>query len=649
MALLFAPPFFRATDIAGAPIPGAFLGFYSTGTSTLAPIWSDVNLSIPLANPLPSDANGWFPAIWLDDTLTYKFVLYSPDANTPTIPGAVLRTGDPYNATNSVGATAAETAAGVVITTLSYPVLNPFRYGADGLGGAADATALAAVQAVLAQTSGLSDWRNGMAVAGFPQSAAEVTAIVADPTIQILNYGADAANALRHYSGTGDLAKAINDTLTCNGMAYLDYPGTYPIDTMVTVGQNQELRLGKNVILQRQSARTAATTPLIFLKGLYPRFAGGTVNSQNDAPGGIVCCGHLDTSTSNYNAEWWRLEDTDIIGKDYLGTQTPLTITAITKANPGVVTVSGTPPVNGTMVSIRSAAGMTQVNFNTYLVAGVSGSTFQLTGNGLTSSGNIDTSGFGTYTGSGQLYLYPTEGKSIGVYAPSSQPVLGSNVCTNFYGKVTNVHVQTATTPFWLTDISNGHQLTNISFNGTYWNGLVLQGSYGNRVTMGFGDSAYQNGVIAIYLRIQGNPGALHASSLGSSRNIIDAANFELGTTGNFGVFVSQSDSKQTNNLVRFRWNSTGTAITDAAGANDIQVDTVPTVFQYGVTTGGAVILGAATPSTGVGASQLGFGTSTQTTVGAAGAGSALPATPTKYLLVNIAGTQWAVPVYAKT
>lgn len=98
MAILFAPPFYKATDIAGDPIPGAFLSFYATGTTTLQSIFSDVALQIPLTNPLQADGNGAFPAIWLDDSLPqYKYVLAAPDTNDPTVPGSVLRTGDPYN------------------------------------------------------------------------------------------------------------------------------------------------------------------------------------------------------------------------------------------------------------------------------------------------------------------------------------------------------------------------------------------------------------------------------------------------------------------------------------------------------------------------------------------------------------------------
>jgi hypothetical protein len=48
-----------------------------------------------------------------------------------------------------------------------------------------------------------------------------------------------------------------------------------------------------------------------------------------------------------------------------------------------------------------------------------------------------------------------------------------------------------------------------------------------------------------------------------------------------------------------------------------------------------------------VGAGIIAYGGTTATTVGAAGGASALPATPTGYIIVNVAGTQMKVPYYA--
>ena len=48
-----------------------------------------------------------------------------------------------------------------------------------------------------------------------------------------------------------------------------------------------------------------------------------------------------------------------------------------------------------------------------------------------------------------------------------------------------------------------------------------------------------------------------------------------------------------------------------------------------------------------VGASRIAFGGTTSATVGAAGAASPLPALPTGYIIVNVAGTNMKVPYYA--
>ena len=59
------------------------------------------------------------------------------------------------------------------------------------------------------------------------------------------------------------------------------------------------------------------------------------------------------------------------------------TITGITKADPGVVTTSGTLPSNGDFV-LLTVQGMFQVHQRVFRVAGATGSTFQLEGEDTT-------------------------------------------------------------------------------------------------------------------------------------------------------------------------------------------------------------------------------------------------------------------------
>ncbi len=75
-----------------------------------------------------------------------------------------------------------------------------------------------------------------------------------------------------------------------------------------------------------------------------------------------------------------------------------VTITGITKANPGVVTATAHGYSDGDEVFINSVVGMTEVNGKAFIVANKAANTFELTD---VDSNNVDTSGFTTYSSGG--------------------------------------------------------------------------------------------------------------------------------------------------------------------------------------------------------------------------------------------------------
>jgi hypothetical protein len=81
--------------------------------------------------------------------------------------------------------------------------------------------------------------------------------------------------------------------------------------------------------------------------------------------------------------------------------ETGLTITAISKANPGVLTYTGTDPSNGDWMHLAGIGGMTQLNGRYVKVANVNtgANTFELTD--IHGGANINTSGYTTYTSGG--------------------------------------------------------------------------------------------------------------------------------------------------------------------------------------------------------------------------------------------------------
>lgn len=79
---------------------------------------------------------------------------------------------------------------------------------------------------------------------------------------------------------------------------------------------------------------------------------------------------------------------------------TPLTITGVSQASPGVVTYTGTDPANGQEVYIDGVVGMTQLNGRYFTVANVNtgANTFELTD---VFGANVDTTGYTAYSSGG--------------------------------------------------------------------------------------------------------------------------------------------------------------------------------------------------------------------------------------------------------
>jgi hypothetical protein len=78
------------------------------------------------------------------------------------------------------------------------------------------------------------------------------------------------------------------------------------------------------------------------------------------------------------------------------------TITAITKANPGVVTANSHGFSNGDKIYIENVGGMTQVNGLVFTIGSVATNTFSL---------GVDTTNYSTYTsgGSARKFVQPAE------------------------------------------------------------------------------------------------------------------------------------------------------------------------------------------------------------------------------------------------
>lgn len=113
-------PFKRYFDSSGDPLSGGLLYSYTAGTTTPQNTYTDINGGTPNANPIVLDANGYAGSVWLDPTLSYKFVLKTSAGVTisteDNIVGLLNTDSVPNSAIQDLAVTTAKLAANAVTT-----------------------------------------------------------------------------------------------------------------------------------------------------------------------------------------------------------------------------------------------------------------------------------------------------------------------------------------------------------------------------------------------------------------------------------------------------------------------------------------------------------------------------------------------------
>jgi hypothetical protein len=86
MAAIYTPSFFQPQNVNGAPLAGAKLYFYQTGTTTLITVYQDDDASpTPHANPVVADASGIFPPIYVANAVFKTVLTTSADVTVQTV------------------------------------------------------------------------------------------------------------------------------------------------------------------------------------------------------------------------------------------------------------------------------------------------------------------------------------------------------------------------------------------------------------------------------------------------------------------------------------------------------------------------------------------------------------------------------------
>lgn len=127
----------------------------------------------------------------------------------------------------------------------------------------------------------------------------------------VLDYGADAA-------GASDSSSAIQAALAAADHVFVP-SGIYRCDAMIELNTNKTLELAGGAILQRYSAHSASTDPVVWVKGSNASLFGAgqsasNIVSQNRAPKGVVRLGHKDMTESHADVTYCTLRDFCIVG-----------------------------------------------------------------------------------------------------------------------------------------------------------------------------------------------------------------------------------------------------------------------------------------------------------------------------------------------
>lgn len=95
MSFIFFYPRIRPLDDDGNPMPGCYLQFYESATTTPTPVYADGDLDTALTNPVVANAAGVFPAIYGDPSVVYRMQLYTAE-------GVLVSDDDPIHPHSSV-------------------------------------------------------------------------------------------------------------------------------------------------------------------------------------------------------------------------------------------------------------------------------------------------------------------------------------------------------------------------------------------------------------------------------------------------------------------------------------------------------------------------------------------------------------------
>lgn len=264
MSVSTSPPMFLQFFVPGTNIPlvGGKLFTYIAGTATKQATWTDYTQGVQNTNPIILDSSG-IATVWLDPTLTYKFVLANAnDTDPPTSP---IKSADGIQAS---------------ITSASLTAL--------------------LTQALIGSIL-------------YPQSAAEVLASVT-PVNLYYNYGIVDRYATNTTPGTTNMSPAITASIAQSlqgGAAVRFLGGAYSVSTAISFGGSSTNVLPIDIggvgygtqVICNLTASSGPLWPLDTYNGwyLHDMLICGNSAHKNDG----IHCGNVSSTLAIY----WRIEN----------------------------------------------------------------------------------------------------------------------------------------------------------------------------------------------------------------------------------------------------------------------------------------------------------------------------------------------------
>jgi hypothetical protein len=287
------------TDSNGDPLSGYQVRSYASDGSTAKAVWADRAKTLPDTGGKTEFNLSTSGTISVYGDGIYVFKLWTSTAD-PDVDNPYLTIG-PTDVTNGKDVTIIESIADLRLfaaTPEDNDTVDLLGYYASGDGG-----------------GGLFYWDISSTETDNGGTIIKVTTVATGRWKMVFS----GPVSVKWFGAKGD-SPTTDDTTSIQAAFDSGYPVVIP-DSDYRCDASLVVPTGQTVVNEGKLIRTtdsAAVTPVLYLKGSYTTFNGGTIETENNHASGIVVLGH-ESIASTYNALYWNFRNVDLFGKQVAG------------------------------------------------------------------------------------------------------------------------------------------------------------------------------------------------------------------------------------------------------------------------------------------------------------------------------------------